>query len=362
MQLVFDMDFLIFDAVSVAEERFITATHTPTGRKMEFPNKTKLWGDWRKKVGGWIGEENKKLGNDYWKAEDFEVVECQRPRPFKIKGVDEFGEQDNSKDYFISPWDGAKKIIDDKIKSICKNLGTNNYKGFTGKGNVFRHELSTLLYYKDRDDLLKPLLLDKMKEYVCQRHSCEQVVGIEPDDAYTMAVLEGYKAWIESGKKDEFKVIGVAEDKDSKGTDGWHYNPNKDKAPRLIEGFGKLWLTDKGDVDGCGRLWFYFQLFGDSADNYKANYFSDIKWADKKSYDVLSPCKNDREAWQALVDSFKILYPAPKTVVGWRGNEILIDWLYVLQEMANMALMLRKPDDKIVVKDVLDKLGISHGN
>lgn len=359
-QLVFDMDFLIFEAVSVAEERFIVATHRPTERKIEFKNKTEMYGHHKKKEGGWVAEENKKLGNDYWKVEDFDIIECQRPRPFKIVGVDEFsGERDTSKDYFITPWEGAKKIIDDKIKAICKKLGTTNYIGFTGSGNVFRHDLCTLLYYKDRDDLMKPLLLDKMKEYVCSRHSTISQRGIEADDACNMAVLDGYNAWVKGGRKDEDIVCGVAVDKDSKQCSGWHYNPDKDDKPRLIEGFGSLWLTPKGDVDGQGRMWLYFQVgSSDSSDNYAANCFSDLKWGPKSAYDMLKDCKNDTEAFTALVAIFKKLYPEKKVVEGCKGK-VEIDAIYVLQEMFNMAMMLRKPNDSINVKDVLTKLNIT---
>lgn len=360
-KLVFDIDFIIFDAVSIAEERFITAHHIPTGRKMEFPTKTKLWGDWRKKVGGWIGEENAKLGNDYWKAEDFEVVECQRPRPFKIKGIDEFsGEPDESKDYFITPWDGAKKILDDKIKTICKTLDTNEYTAYTGRGDVFRHDVCTLLKYKDRDELMKPLLLSKMKEYVCDRHSTTLVTNEEADDWVAMKVLEGYNNWVKNGKKDEDKVIGVAEDKDSKQTSGWWYNPNKDREPRLIEGLGSLWLNEKDEVDGKGRMWLYFQVgSSDSSDNYAANCFSGLRWGAKNAYNILKDCKTDKQAFEGLVKIFKKLYPHRKVVEGCKGL-VEIDWLYVMQECFTMAMMLRKLGDSINVKETLEKLKIEH--
>lgn len=357
MHLVFDMDFVIFEAVSVVEDRFITATHIPTNTVMEFKNKTELWGKKRTRDGGWIESSNKALGTIKWKAEDFEIVEGHRLRDFKIKeGGNKYSERTG---YYTAPWEGAKKILDDKINLIVKTLGATSYSGFTGTGNVFRHDLCTLLYYKDRDELLRPFLLDQMKKYVCEHHNCELVTRIEADDACTMAVLDGYNKWVKGGKKDSDIVIGIAIDKDSKQTSGWHYNPNKDSTPRLIEGFGKLWLTEKGEVDGEGRMWLYYQMFGDSADNYKANCFSDVKWADKSGYNALCDCKNDKQAWEALVKSFKLMYPEKKMVEGCKGP-VEIDWLCVLQEMANMAFMLRKPNDKLAVVDVLTKLGVDY--
>lgn len=364
-ELVIDMDFIIFDAVSVAERKFIRATHRPTGQVLEFDNTTALWGDWRKKQGGWIGLKNSVSGNSYYKAEDFDVVHCQEPRPFrtkgKVKGIDEHsGEEIRDPDTFKSPLDGACIIVDEKIKAICAKLGTSNYRGFTGEGEVFRHKLATLLPYKgNREDLLKPLLLEEMKRYVCERHNTTMVHDIETDDAFTMAVVAGYKAWKAAGRTGP-RVIGVAVDKDSKQTEGFHFNPNHDTEPRLIEGFGSLWLDDKGKVDGAGRMWLYQQVgSGDASDNYKANCFSSKKWAEKGAFNVLSECKNDKEAFAGLVSIFKMLYPERKTVEGCKGP-VEIDWLYVMQECFTMAMMLRKPGDKIDVKATLVKLGVDY--
>lgn len=365
-KLVFDIDFIIFEAVSVAEERYITAKHKPTGLELELDNKTKLWGHWKKKIGGWIGDQNELSGNDYYKAEDFEVEECHRPRPFRIKGevIGEDGEGNpiRSKDTFLSPSDGAKKIIDDRVATIVGKSMADSYKCFTGEGDVFRHELATLLPYKgNRDDMLTPFLLKEMKQYVQDRHNTKLVRGIEADDAYSMAVTQGYNDWLANGMDDDYKVVGVAIDKDTKGVTGFHFNPNKDKEPRLVKGFGSLWLNDKGEVDGMGRMWFYYQVaVGDDTDNYKANCHSEIAWASKGGYNALKECKTDKEAWTALVGVFKKLYPEPKTITNFRGATFEIDWLYVFQEMVNMAHMLRKPCDKIDVKATLDKLGVDY--
>jgi hypothetical protein len=364
-QFVFDIDFVIFEAVSVAEERYIVAKHKLSDLVLELDNKTKLWGHWKKKTGGWIGEQNELSGNTYYKAEDFDVEECHRPRPFRVKGEvigqNEDGSDIRSPDKFISPYEGAKKIIDDRVAMVVGKGMAESYKCFTGEGDVFRHDIATLLPYKgNREDMLTPFLLKDMKKYVCENHNCELVHGIEADDAYSMAVTAGYHDWIAHGMDDDYKVVGVAIDKDTKGVTGFHLNPNKDKAPRLVKGFGSLWLNDKGEVDGMGSLWFYYQVaVGDDTDNYKANCFSEVAWASKSGYSALKDCKTHKEAWQALVGVFKHLYPEKKKVVTFRG-EIEIDWLYVFQEMVNMAHMLRFPGDKIDVKATLDKLGIDY--
>jgi hypothetical protein len=62
---------------------------------------------------------------------------------------------------------------------------------------------------------------------------------------------------------------------------------------------------------------------------------------------------------EALVKGYKTLYPAPKKIISWRGDEITVDWLYCLQENFTLAHMLRHRGDKIVVADLLKKLNIN---
>ena len=113
------------------------------------------------------------------------------------------------------------------------------------------------------------------------------------------------------------------------------------------------------EVKGYGRQWFYFQLAGDSADSYKANCFSDLDFGDKSMYKVLKDCKNDKESLQAVSEAFQLMYPEPKIVTGWRGNDFEIDWKYVLNEMWSMAHMLRKPEgDYLIGTDIMNKLGV----
>ncbi len=62
-------------------------------------------------------------------------------------------------------------------------------------------------------------------------------------------------------------------------------------------------------------------------------------------------CNNPATTLEAV---FKHLYPEPKEVVGWRGNTLLIDWAYVLNECFDMSRMLRYDGDTVVATDVLN--------
>lgn len=363
MRLIFDIDFILFAAASVAEETFITAKHEPTGQVVELENRTQLWGHHAKKVGGWVGTQNAISGNDYYKAEDFTVTDHQRPRPFRVRGEtyeDEHGNVLRTPDTFLDPFEGAKKSVVDQINAICGKLKCNDYYGYTGRGEVFRHKLATLLPYKGQRADTKPLILEELKDWACKELPIEMVTDIEADDACSIATVQAYNRWKAMDKDDKYKEVQIAIDKDAKQTVGFHFNPMKDKTIREISGFGSLWLTEKGDVDGMGRMWLYYQVaVGDSTDNYKSNCFSEVKYASKGGYNDLKDCTNDKEALTALVGIFKKLYPETKDVETFRGK-IRIDWLYVMQEMWHMAMMQRGPGDTVDVKAVLTKLGVEH--
>ena len=161
---------------------------------------------------------------------------------------------------------------------------------------------------------------------------------------------------------DKNKVI-VGLDKDYYGQPVTFLNINRvEEGTQHCDQFGKLWLTEKGDVRGIGRLFLYWQVASnDESDNYAANCMSDIKWAGKSAYKELVGCTNDKEAWEVLVNIFKKLYPEPKTVKGWRGDDIKIDWLYVLQECFTMARMVRyKNEPEVKVTDILTKMEVKY--
>lgn len=349
-RIVIDIDFLLYAAACAVEERYIVVTHIPTNEVREFSTKTDFWGSKRNRDGGWIREENARLGADYYRAEDFEVEEKKRFPAFKWKSLDKRNK---------TPLNLAQEYFNFNINKICKKLKVRSWKGYTGTGKTFRHERATLLEYKgQRQNFIPPLILDELKAWVATLPQVEVVVDIEADDAVSIATNEGYQQWVKAGRKGS-RTIAVGVDKDSKQTNGWHYNPDHDEEPRLIEGFGKLWRKDK-KVDGEGRLWLYWQiLHGDITDNYVTNCFSEKRWGDVAAYNALVDCKTDKEAWESMVKCMQALYPEKKTVDGCKGL-VEIDWLYVLQEMCDMAFMLRRKGDRMIVTDILSKLGVDY--
>lgn len=337
-RLCFDYDPILYTCASVGETRSIKVVHRESGDEYEFNNRTAFWGHWKKKAGGWLAEYNKGRTSPRL-PEEFDIIDVQTPEPIE----------------------NCMHTMKQMIMGIKEAVGASSYYGYSGRGKTFREDVSTIIKYKgNRDGMLRPVHLDDLKEYLIKNHSCKIVEHIEADDACSIDSYEAYQKWKKT-KSDKDKLILAYVDKDYLQCAGHIYNMNLQDGIDSYDGFGWLELNAKGEVKGRGRMWLYQQvLAGDTADNYFANSASDMKWGEKSAYKLLKDCKNDKEALQAVVDGYKLLYPQPKKIIGWRGDEIEIDWLYVLRENFTLARMLRKPDDKVDIKDVLDKLEVNY--
>lgn len=322
---IIDLDLYKYHAAAAGEKRSVLVKNKLTGKSREYKTRTMFYGDWRKKVGGKLAEMNAQRDTPLqW--DDYEYEDIQRPEP--IENI----------------LHTAKVMVERDLLLA----GAKDFKAFLGEGESFRVGVSTLLQYKDRESVLKPLMLDEVTEYLRKKFKAEVVSGIECDDR---VVMECYK------QPDNFAMI---EDKDFWGCpiNVWDRN-QQDRGIVNCDKLGHLFLDSKGKVRGEGRMHLYLQICSeDITDNYKANCFSDTKWGAKSAYKALSECTTDKQAWQVLVDTFKLLYPEPKVIKGWRGDEFEIDWKYVLNEQFQMARMLRFDGDKIDVSEVLNKMEV----
>ena len=248
------------------------------------------------------------------------------------------------------------------ITKALAELGTHKYESYLGKGGDYREHLSTLIKYKgDRDKTLRPLVMPDVVDYLERSFNSQIVRHIENDDAVTMRAYGDPNAVI------------VGEDKDFYGQPVKFFNANRPEEG-IIDGdcFGKLWIKetikkvngkDKIDkkVRGHGRIFLYWQILaGDSTDCYKASCMSDTKYGDMSAHDALVDRKDDKEALESVIEVFKMLYPEPKVVKSWRGNEMLIDWLYVAREQFRMATMLRWEGDSRTLDTEFAKYGVEY--
>lgn len=332
---LFDLDAIKYTCSAVGQKNSIKAILKSSGDEFEFKTRTEMYGRTKTKVAGWLGDYN--LEKDLnLTQEDFIIEDVVVPEPIQ----------------------NVLHTVNMKIQDSINLSKVKTWNGFMGEGDSFRVELSTLKKYKDGRATVKPYHFEEVVDYIKRKYKPEIVTGIETDDKLIM---------LGDNKKD---VVLLVNDKDYKGYNVNVFDINKPEDGVLnCSGLGKLWLKERIDskgkivrnVKGYGRLFKYWQIISeDSVDNYKANCFSDVSWGEKSAYSVLVDCKTDVEAWKVMLDTFKLLYPEPKTVIGWREKPIEIDSLYVFQEMVNLAHLHRWENDYLRVTDILTKMGIEY--
>ena len=155
MRAIFDYDLIAYRAASAGETRTIKAYHPITGDEWSCKTRTDLYGHWQKKDKGLLAEHNKLNGTDY-KADELVITDIQTPE--KIANV--------------------LHTTKSMVESVLYYLKTNKFNGYLGKGDSWRVERSTLLKYKgNRDDTLRPLLLDEVRGYIVKKYGAEIVEG-----------------------------------------------------------------------------------------------------------------------------------------------------------------------------------------
>lgn len=334
---ILDADNLIYKAGCKGEERTIEVTHTPSGRVQSFKNRTEFWGHHKKKEGGWLGDLNKERlekGLSTFHPTDFEITDKQE---------------------VVEDVANVLHTVKMKIASQVEEIGADSMVCFLGGSEpLYRWEQSTMQEYKgSRKNVLRPLLKDEIIQYLVKHQNailCND--KLEADD---WCIIEAFRVY---GEGDT--AIVCSPDKDTLAQPVLSYNPDKpDLGIQDGDCFGRIFLDKKGEVRGVGRIFKYYQcLYGDDADDYRADAQSEIEWGSKSAYNALKDVQNDRDAWKLLHDTYHVLYPEPKLITTWRGDEIEINALHCMQEIFNMAHMRRTPDDIIDIRQVLKKYKI----
>lgn len=329
-----DLDAFKYALASVGEERTILVVHKDTGWEKEFKTRTEFWGHHSKKAGGWLAEVNKKKvakGQEPALPEDFEIIDKQRLKDEPISHI--------------------LNSVKQSVNSAVKASGATKVEYYIGRGESFRVEKSTILEYKGNRPTTKPLLFDDIVEYMEKKYKPHIITHLECDDAINIAAY---------GKDNHF--CGV-EDKDAYGAGSKVFNIRYPQEGIVeTDNLGRLWIDTTGKnkkVRGYGRMFKLWQCCSlDNSDNYRANCASDVAWGEMSAYHALKDCKNDRELFEAAYGVFKHLYPEPKVITGWRGDEFEIDALYVFQECFDMCHMLRWEGDVVDLRNTLSNLKI----
>lgn len=322
--LVLDGDSISYVAAAASEKRSILATHKESGKQKEFKHRTEFK--------QWLKDNNE------GSFEEFDVLDVQTPEPLE----------------------NTLHTVKMMIKGNCDKLGCEDYIiGLSGESN-FRLDLPLPTKYKsNRDNLLRPLNLEKVQDYLIRHHKAKIVEGRECDDWQASWAYRGYRT--------NKKIVQVTIDKDARGVPGWMFNPDTMSEPLFVHGLGELVRGEK-KVEGIGRKWFYFQtLVGDAVDGFKPcelaidSEGSPVKYGEVSAFNDLEHCQTDKECWEAIVARYKTWYPEPVTyyIHGDQTKLARASWLDLLQMYVDCAHMQRWEGDRVLVIQVLEKLNVS---
>lgn len=325
---IVDADGWKYSAAFVGDKRSIHVTHPQLGSVGEYKNRTEFFGSKKGEDGGVLLRLNKGRESPFLR-EEFSIEEVLKPEPLE----------------------NCLYTCKSMISRAKIQVGVNRLELYIGEGKSFRDGRATLLKYKGDRPPQKPTHLEAVAQYMQDRWHAEVVSDIEADD----------KVIIEAYNKPNHIVLSFDKDTRSQPVKFFDLtNPNDG----IVDGrgFGDLFRRDgRSKVSGSGRLHLYLQiLIGDDTDNIKPRYYTTAKYGQITALKHLSECKNDRECWQHIVNTYKSWYPEKQTIVNFRGDTITFDWLYVLQEVFDLVRMLRWEGDTVNVVDVLNKLKVDY--
>lgn len=310
---------------------------------------------------------------------DIVIEEWKNRTEFKayLKGtthtVDMYTITDHSEPKHISY---AKATVTSMIQKSQNHMRANRLEIYISGENNFRDFIllpaqyiqnnatkSTIggRYKSNRDDTVRPILLKELRQWMIDDLGAIVVNNMEVDDMSSIRAYEGSKA----GQK----VVQYTGDKDACGCHGWLQNPDKDDAPRFITGLGSIYKDEKGKVRGEGRMFLYYQILaGDKVDGYRPVDILDIKtqkagggkvqYGDIAALNTLKDCKTDKECWEAIYNQYLTWYPTKLRYTAYNEIDYDADALSIMQMYVDAAHMKRWADDRIIVKDVLTKMGI----
>lgn len=354
--IVLDLDQTCFVSAAGAEKRTIKATHKASGREKIFKNRTEFWGTQKKVVGGWLKDQNmnmeakaKAAGREFtpWGRDDFTIEDIQTPEPVEH----------------------CLHILKTKINAMFEHLGMSDNEGLGvlgGTGN-FRLLLPAPEIYKgNREDTLRPLLLQETRDYVQRRYNAKVIDHMEADDYLSILAYEGWVHYQQTGK---FNRLVVSFDKDQKGNPGLVFDSMRDKEektwkhpiPMLIDdSMGEIWM-EGSKVKGWGKKFFGYQMLcGDSSDNIKPYQCFDIagRFGDTAAFNLIGHLTDEKEMWTAIVNQYKTWFPEGVEFTSWDGTDRKMSagqWASIIFQMVYMK---RTPNDKTTLASELKRVGV----
>lgn len=339
-KLIFDADSIAYKAAAANEERSISTQHIEKGVIERWDNRTAF---------------RKFLANTPHTEDMYTITDVQEARHSSY----------------------GKSLIREMIKGHQTRFGVSSHEIYIGGVDNFRDKIPLPMthiatcgkwagksklggaYKENREDSIRPLQLKELRSYMIGELKAIVVNGQEVDDMSSIRAYDGHL----SGDR----IIQVTEDKDALQCTGWLVNPQKMSKPIYIKGFGELHKEGKG-IKGTGRMWLYYQaLYGDSVDNYHGcdlykieqdKLGNSVTFGEVAAFKVLDGAKSDKEALTALYKQYKLWYPEKVTYMDHMGQMQSKDAIEIMQMYFDCAFMRRWENDRIIVADLLAKLGV----
>lgn len=365
-----DGDGFAFKVASSVEEDYVEVTCKSTGKVCEFSNISEWKGRSRKEgnitVDSFLGRENIKReakGLTPYQISDFTVEKKKRLKyenGTTIDGVS-FPDTLSVAKYFLAEWLEAVKI-QTQVPNIEITLGS---------GPCHRNFLHTPAEYKSNRTGERPLLLAAVREHILNEYPSNEAPEFWETDEYVD--MMAFKHYISYRKTGVVTGIKTSPDKDAKCTAGFLFDPTK----TFHFNYPQVWLihaTDKtvGELElvksgmkFTGLMGTAYQcVISDTSDFYGSRLTMppemkpSVKYGDAAFYKDFINLTTPQEVLQKMVDKFYDFYPKGVQFTSHLGKEINEDTLWWLQQCFACQYMLRSPNDKTKIIDLLNKFKV----
>ncbi len=305
--LLVDGDVLAYRSAACIEKRSILVAHEPTGKTKEFDTRTE----------------------------------------FKERLVAKYGNLDKLSEYSIRDLQTPEEAVNafQIVKSVVNKLygafEPDSIEIYLGGKNNFRNNLPLPTRYKsNRDEILRPIHLKAVQNYLVKHQGAVFTDGIEADD------LVNIRAYEEKAKGN--RAIICTNDKDTLQSDGVEmFDWTQEHAEVIkIPELGRVYLNKHKVVKGEGLKFFAYQLLcGDSTDCYKPTEICGVRFGNTGAFNLLNALEKPSDVLDAVVNKYKTWYPADVRYTAWDGTEVNTDWQGILDLYFKAAYMKRSMSD-----------------
>lgn len=342
--MLIDADTALFTAAKSVQTDYILAKHKTNGFVKRFKNRSELWGEWRKREGGWLAKRNLDNPNDLWTSDDFDVEECAE---YSTEIRDHLEHALMNFNGFVG-----------KMKRL--GISEDYILFFGGEGN-FRYAAAQQHPYKSSRNG-KPLVYHELKMKIVQQYGKRVILtdNAEAEDGVSWYAWKSYLNYRKTGVWRD--VVGrVDKDLDQLICPTINYHDREPKvfipdelycARRLCEQM----LSGDFSVDSIVGL---PNLTPEIREKYELSKTKGVGTATASR--LLRTCKTPKELYERVVEAYKSYYGVEKKeFVTFRGDKLMWNYLDYLNDNAVLLYMQRYEGEVFNIRERLTLMGIEY--